>query len=108
MQHDVQLWAVILWQSGGDLELPKCSYHFVYWDFLSSGQPSLRGGRVGLALKLLDGNSNLVNVKWKSNYSFHKTLGFYVGPCGNQEGTKQHLRKKMAKFHWILVSSSLN
>jgi hypothetical protein len=47
-------------------------------------------------------------VKWKSNYSSHKTLGCHVQPYGNQEGTKQHLHQNLAKFHRILVSSSLN
>jgi hypothetical protein len=37
MKHNAQLWADILWESGGDLELPKCSYHFIYWDFLQGG-----------------------------------------------------------------------
>ena len=37
MQHDAQLWADILRDSGGDLELPKCSYHFVHYAFLQGG-----------------------------------------------------------------------
>jgi hypothetical protein len=108
MQHDAQLWADILWESGGNLELPKCSYHFVYWDFLSNGQPNLRGGRVSPALKLLDGKGNIATVQWKANYSSHKTLGCHIKQRGNLSGMKQHLRLKMAKFHRVLVSSVLN
>jgi hypothetical protein len=29
MQHDGQLWNDILWSSGGDLNLDKCSYHHI-------------------------------------------------------------------------------
>ena len=107
MQHDAQLWADILWESGGDLELPKCSYHFVYWNFLASGKPFLRGGRVGPALKLLDGNGNSVTIESKSNYSSHKTLGCFIEPRGNLSGMKEHLRSKMTEFHRVLVSSAL-
>ncbi len=42
MQHDGQLLANILRESGCDLELPKCSYHFVFYDFLQSGKPILK------------------------------------------------------------------
>jgi hypothetical protein len=63
---------------------------------------------VGPTLKLLDGNSNLVTVEWKSNYSSHKTLGCYLEQRGNLLGMKQHLRSKIAKFHHVLVSSALN
>jgi hypothetical protein len=33
---------------------------------------------VGTARKLLDGNGHNVAIKWKSNYSVHKTLGCYI------------------------------
>ncbi len=107
MQHDAQLWADILRDSGGDLELSKCSYHFVYYCFLHSGKPILQGGRVGPALKLLDGQGNNVTVESKSNYSSHKTLGCHVEPRGNMGGMKKHLKNKMAEFHRVLVSSAL-
>ncbi len=108
MEHDAQLWADLLWESGGDLELPKCSYHFIYWDFLQSGRPSLRGGRVGPALKLRDGSGRTVTIESKSNYASHKTLGCYIEPRGNLSGMKKHLRAKMAEFYRILASSALN
>ena len=36
MQHDAHLWNDLLWASGGDLELQKCSYHVLYWKFLGT------------------------------------------------------------------------
>ncbi len=108
MQHDGQLWANILRESGGNLELPKCSYHFVFYDFLQSGKPILKAGRVGPKLKLLDGKGNSVTIQSKSNYTSHKTLGCFVEPRGNQEGMKKHLTTKMSEFHRVLVSSALN
>jgi hypothetical protein len=108
MQHDGQLWADILRESGGDLELSKCSYHFIFYDFLQSGKPLLKAGRVGPELKLLDGKGNRVAIQWKSNYTAHKTLGCFVEPRGNQSGSRKHLKAKMSEFHRVLVSSALN
>ena len=42
MEADAQLWNDLLWSSGGKLELPKCSYHVVYYDFEPSGVPVMR------------------------------------------------------------------
>ena len=33
MQHDAQLWNNLLWSSGGALELPKCFYQILFWNF---------------------------------------------------------------------------
>ena len=75
---------------------------------LTSGRPSLRGGRVGPALKLRDGKGSTVTIESKSNYSSHKTLGCHLEPRGNLSGMKKHLCSKMAEFHRVLISSALN
>jgi hypothetical protein len=46
MKIDAQIWSDLLWISGGLLELPKCSYHQIHFDFLPSGQPVMRAGQV--------------------------------------------------------------
>lgn len=74
---------------GGVLELPKCGYHFIYWDFLQSGRPSLQGGQVGQAMKLHDGNGQSITIECKSNYVSHKTLGCYIKPQGSEETSAQ-------------------
>jgi hypothetical protein len=81
MQHDGQLWADILCESGGDLELPKCSYHFSAYNFLRSGKPILKARWVlGPELKLPDGKGNSVVIQSKSNFTSHKTLGCHIEP----------------------------
>jgi hypothetical protein len=50
LQHDAQLWNDLLWCSGGMLELSKCSYHFLYFEFDASGAPHPLGGTVGSPL----------------------------------------------------------
>ena len=42
MTHDAQLWYDLLFVSGGKLELPKCGYHLVYFDFDDAGLPQMR------------------------------------------------------------------
>jgi hypothetical protein len=54
MQHDAQLWSNLLWLSGGLLELPKCSYHHLHFDFDPTGKPSMRGGHVAEQIMLSD------------------------------------------------------
>ena len=42
MTTDAQLWHDILWVTGGKLELTKCGYHLIYFDFDDSGIPTIR------------------------------------------------------------------
>ena len=42
MREDAQLWHDLLWISGGKLELPKCGYHLIHYDFEQSGIPKVR------------------------------------------------------------------
>ena len=37
MKSDVQLWHDLLWASGGSLELSKCGYHAVDYEFDDTG-----------------------------------------------------------------------
>ena len=42
MQEDAQLWHDLLLVSGGKLELPKCGYHLIHYDFEPSRIPKMR------------------------------------------------------------------
>jgi hypothetical protein len=42
MKDDAQLWHDLLWCSGGKLELSKCRYHVIHFDFKSNGIPRMR------------------------------------------------------------------
>jgi hypothetical protein len=44
MKHDTQLWRDLLWLSGGLLELNKCSFHQLHFDFDSAGRPMMQAG----------------------------------------------------------------
>jgi hypothetical protein len=47
LQLDAQLWNDLLWCSGGMLELPRCSYNFLCFEFNKSGKPHPIGDTVG-------------------------------------------------------------
>jgi hypothetical protein len=41
MQDDAQLWGNLLRISGGALEIPKCNYYVMQWQFNEHGKPAL-------------------------------------------------------------------
>ena len=41
LQANAQLWSGLLGASGGALELSKCSYHVIAWQFTTKGAPVL-------------------------------------------------------------------
>jgi hypothetical protein len=43
MAANAQLWNDLLHVSGGLLEVSKCSYHILYFDFRPSGTPFMKG-----------------------------------------------------------------
>jgi hypothetical protein len=94
IRHDAQLWSDLLWCSGGKLELPKCSYHFLYFDFDADGTPHPRGGTVGPPLKITSPDGAEVEVPAESVFDPHKTLGHLKAPAGNG---KLQLKKTCAK-----------
>jgi hypothetical protein len=84
-QHDAQLWSDLLWASGGALELPKCTYHFLYFDFTPTGEPCMWPGQVGPPLTILSGDRQTTTaIKFRSAFTAHKTLGHRKDPSGNQ------------------------
>jgi hypothetical protein len=84
--HDAQLWNDLLWSSGGLLELAKCSYHILDFQFDATGKPHPKGGILGDPIRLNDSLSNsTVEVTAKSAFEPHKTLGNLKAPAGNNQ-----------------------
>ena len=42
VKEDAQLWHDLLWASGGKLELIKCGFHLIFYDFDQHGVPSMQ------------------------------------------------------------------
>jgi hypothetical protein len=93
MEEDAQLWNDLLWSSGGKLELPKCSYHVIYYDFESSGVPIMRH-RHNFSLDLKDAHNQSIPITPHNIYQPHKTLGHYKAPAGQN---KTQFAKSLSK-----------
>jgi hypothetical protein len=105
MQHDAQLWHDLLWCSGGMLELPKCSYHFLYFAYLPDGTHIPRGGQVGPSLSIKSPTNQNVDIPPKSVYATHKTLGHEIAPAGTGKTQINKLQAKQSHLSQCLASS---
>jgi hypothetical protein len=83
MQLDAQFWNDLLWLSGGLLELSKCSFHHIHFDFMPNGTAIMRADKFGAPLQVHDElTNNLVTIPAKSVFQSHKTLGHHEAPGG--------------------------
>ena len=93
---DAQLWADLLWTSGGYLELSKCSYHFIHFSFTSEGAPVLvYQDSEELQLTIEDTKTKKETpIRNLSPYTPYKTLGHFKSPGGAPTRQKQELLNK--------------
>jgi hypothetical protein len=98
MHHDAQLWNDLLWASGGLLELPKCSYRYIHFQFSPQGKPSMVTGRFEPAFVMRDSNHQEVRIQQLSVEETHKTLGCHKDPVGNQIKQLYVLQAKCLDF----------
>jgi hypothetical protein len=66
MQLDAQLWNDLLWLLGGLLELSKCSFHHVHFDFAPDGTSCMRSGTFGNPLHVHNKLSNTMVIIFSS------------------------------------------
>ena len=95
-RHDAQLWNDLLWTSGGALELPKCSYHAVHWEFSGYGSEYMEPNPKAPPMRLTDatGDGNQITVKRLRPNEAHKTLGHYKEPSGDQHEQERAIKNK--------------
>jgi hypothetical protein len=105
LQHDAQLWNDLLWCSGGMLELPKCSYHFLYFEFDASGAPHPIGGTVGPPLEVITPHGDTIPILPKSVFDPHKTLGHLQSPAGTAKTQLNKIRTNQSTLSQQLASS---
>lgn len=94
MTEDAQLWHDLLWASGGKLELPKCGYHLIYYDFSPDGIPYMRPTPPNDEIILTDDNNNHESIKAKSVFTPRKNLGHFKAPGGDCSTQTSQLKKK--------------
>jgi hypothetical protein len=105
LQVDAQLWNDLLWCSGGMLELPKCSYHFLFFDFDAPGKPLPRPGTVGPPLEVTSPQGPTIKIPFKNVYTTHKTLGHYQAPAGTSRTQLLKIQAMQSDLSQYLASS---
>ena len=79
VKHDAQLWHDLLWASGGKLELTKCGFHLIFYDFDHDGVPSMR--KIGdLVITLEDEKGEDIEIRTKKIDKARKNLGHWKEP----------------------------
>lgn len=106
MQHDAQLWHDLLWSSGGALELPKCFYQILHWDFLD-GKPMLMCTR-NTNLEVRDSNGETIQIKKQSPYSSRHTLGHFISTGTKDSTPKKKLADKIQEHIKFIHSQPLS
>jgi hypothetical protein len=79
MKDNAQLWHDLLWFSVGKLELSKCGYHVIYYDFDNSGIPQMRHSP-GDSITLTNDQGDLIPIHSKNIYQTRINLGHAKGP----------------------------
>jgi hypothetical protein len=69
----------LLWCSGGKLELSKCGYHGIYYDFSDSGIPQMWHSP-GDYITLANDQGDLIPIQSKIIYKTRINLGHAKGP----------------------------
>jgi hypothetical protein len=108
VKHDAQLWNDLLYVSGGKLELSKCSYHPLRFQFAADGTPSVVT-TLPKGIQLIDSISQQpIHVEPLQPYSPHKTLGHWKAPAGRATTQLNALRIKMQTIGIRISTSSLS
>ena len=105
-QSDCQSWNDLLWCSGGKLELPKCSYHVLRFEFLPNGIPRAKKSADDLQLQVKDAETgNLISIPSKQADDPHKTLGHWKSPIASSKSKQLAVLKTKARDLAILIGT---
>ena len=112
LQVLAQWWEELLTTTGGKLELPKCFYYIVHFDFSSDGLPTLRTfSEDDDATKLTVRDSvtgEIVSVQHYSTKKAHRTLGVMLCPDLSHDAEVTHLHSKIQSLCTRLLPHRLN
>jgi hypothetical protein len=109
MEYDAQLWSNILYCTGGKLELPKCSFHVLSFQFRPNGKP----------VPILDNYPNKIHITdmetqesipilSKRPFETHKTLGHFKSPTSNQRQALHDIQTKAERLALLISMSPIN
>jgi hypothetical protein len=88
MQEEAQVWERLLYTTGGALELSKCFYYIIAWDFNKHGAPILLNPTAmpNTQISITSGSDpTLIPIEHKDASTAHVTLGVRPNPSGDTE-----------------------
>ena len=104
-QRDSQLWHDIITASNQALELPKCGYHAIIFEFAPTGEPTMVDDPE-CRITLRDTSGREFDIaKWKTSTAT-KYLGAHKAPA-NQSQQYQTLKQKCDNFCRVINCSHL-
>lgn len=109
MQRDAQLWNDLLYCSGGKLELPKCSFHVLHFNFLPNGKPIPSIEQFDNHIHIRDAESQTsIPIPSKRSFETHKTLGHQKSPFTSTPKREiQELQKKAERIAILIATSPI-
>ena len=87
----------MLWITGGKLELPKCGYHVIYYDFNDDGVPYMRHTQQE-SITLVNEVGTNVDIKGKNIYTPRTNLGHKKSPAGNRTVQATAIAEKASRL----------
>jgi hypothetical protein len=95
LEKAAQTWEQLLFYSGGALNLSKCSWSILYWEWLN-GEPKLKEPSPGNATVQLaqEGTSDLTMISNQSTERAQRLLGVYISPNGDFTHQLREMKKK--------------
>jgi hypothetical protein len=108
VQQDVQAWEQFLHSASGKLELPKCRFGLIRWQYDSTGTASLYSSD-STTLTITDSeNHSTVQVPQLDTSEAYKYLGVQIAFDGNMVSQRKSLRDKCQQFQSIFAQCNLS
>jgi hypothetical protein len=108
MQDVAQKWERILYSSGGALELPKCFWYLIYWEWVNGRPQMMPNLSTPGVIALTQGQvPNYTVIKHLEVWQAMRTLGIRAAPDGNYRKEAGFLQNKANTYASRLITSNL-
>jgi hypothetical protein len=102
-----QWWEELLYTTGGKLELTKCFYYQLIWEFDTDGDATLQEPQSNIILTDSE-TQQQIPIDMKSCSEAHKTLGVMACPQGNNKAEFGRMQEKCRNFAQRMYSAMLS
>ena len=93
LQQATQWWEQLLHATGGKLELNKCFFYNLQWEFDAEGNPNPSAEKRNVQIKSSE-TGETIDIAQRQPQEPHRTLGFHMNPMLTTEASKKHLQQK--------------